>query len=149
GGSLSVHPLVRAYLLSRGELQDEFSPQTQPKPRSTSSDVRVRDSAKNPDVRQAEEILRGAGAGLDEIERLADRLRNGRYFGLARRLFARARVHPEFSRLAEARRLRLVQRHALCTYRDADLPVSRFSEAISILEQGDLRRDHISNETLG
>jgi predicted acylesterase/phospholipase RssA len=37
----------------------------------------------------------------------------------------------------------------LCTYRDPDLPPSRFGEAIGILEQGNLRRDNVSNETLG
>src|SRR5262249_22523004 len=113
---------------------------------SSSSDPR---NSANPDVTRAEEILRGKRAALDEMERLAELLKNGRYFGYARRLYARARIHPEFSRLAEPRQLRLVQRHALCTYRDPDLPPTRFADAISILEQGDLRHDNVSNETLG
>ena len=94
-------------------------------------------------------ILRGKSATLDDIERLAERLKNGRYFEYARRLFARARAHPEFPKLAELRQLRAVQRHALCTYRDLDLPATCFADAISILEQGDLRRGNVSNETLG
>ena len=69
-------------------------------------------------------------------------------FGYARRLFARTRTHPEFSSL-RSRQLRVIQRFALCTYRDPDLPASRFADAMSILGQGDLRRDNVSNETLG
>jgi TPR repeat protein len=45
--------------------------------------------------------------------------------------------------------LRLIQRQALCTYRDLDLPASRFGDALELLERADLSAPQPSSETLG
>src|SRR4029078_7399632 len=78
---------------------------------------------RNRDVERAKKILGGDGASLSEISGLAETLKDCRYFGYARRLFAQARLHPEAARVPAATKLRLVQRHALCTYKDPDLPL--------------------------
>jgi predicted acylesterase/phospholipase RssA len=105
---------------------------------------------RNPDVERAKKILGGQGAALAEIGRLAEALKDSRYFGYARRLFALARHHPEAARVSPATKLLFVQRHALCTYKDPDLPFeTRFTNAMSILESGDLGESQPSQETLG
>ena len=141
-----INPLVRAYLFAQGELDEQLLPQAQARRTSSSTDKLT---AAKPDVERAKRILRGEAAGLDEIQDLAERFNNSRYFGYARRLFERAREHPDARRQPEPRVLKLLQRHALCTYRDLDLPASRFAEALAILEQGDLNRPDASSETLG
>ena len=93
--------------------------------------------------------MRGQSAALDETQAVAERLKESRYFGYARRLFAICRQHADAPKLPAARRLKLVQRHALCTYRDPDLPADRFAHAYSMLEAGDLNDSAVSQETLG
>jgi predicted acylesterase/phospholipase RssA len=143
-----IHPLIRAYLFAQGELDEQLLPQAQARRTSSSTDKLT---AANPDVERAKAILGGETADLDEVQDLGERLKNSRYFGYARRLFERAREHPDARRQPEARVLKLVQRHALCTYRDLDLPATRFGDALAILEQGDLKpgRGDVSSETLG
>jgi predicted acylesterase/phospholipase RssA len=141
-----IDPLIHGYLFIQGELEEQLWPQAQARRTSSSTDKLT---AANPDIERAKRILRGETATLDETQDLAERLKDGRYFGYARRLFASARRHPEAPRQSEARLLKLAQRHALCTYRDADLPETRFADALAILERGDLRRPDASSETLG
>ena len=70
-------------------------------------------------------------------------------FGYARKLLERAResLDPE----TDARqRLKLAQEHALCTYKDPDLPVSdRLDRALRILEAADTIWETQNQETLG
>lgn len=99
-------------------------------------------------MERAQAILRGAHATPDEMLELADALRDReKRFGEARRLLARARA---VGTTDEALRRKLRQRHALCTYKDPDLPVDeRLSLALEILEEGeDLASTH-DPETLG
>jgi predicted acylesterase/phospholipase RssA/tetratricopeptide (TPR) repeat protein len=146
-GLVTVHPLVRAFLVSEGEL-DELGAAVSAERHVSSSEDQKRES--NPQVERAKAILRGATAELDEIERLGDQLRDSRYFGYARQLFSRARRHPELRVASPKRQLKLTQRHALCTYKDNDLPGDeRFGEALEILAEGDLNAEEPSQETLG
>jgi predicted acylesterase/phospholipase RssA len=146
-GYVRVHPLIHAYLFAEGELEDQPSGQTKTRRVSSSMD---KQNAAADDVEHAKRILRGVNAALDEIQLLAERLKDGRYFCYARRLFARARYHPDAARQPAPRILKLIQRQALCTYRDPDLPhEARFADALAILAQGDLNGLEPSSETLG
>jgi predicted acylesterase/phospholipase RssA len=146
-GRVRIAPLVRAYLRVEGKLNEQIV--TRPKSRRISSSVDKQTEAK-PEVERAKEILRGASAPLDEIQQLAEHFKDSRYFSYARRLFALARAHPDAKRQSEARWLKLLQRSALCTYRDLDLPADeRFRGALDLLEQADLNRPEPSAETLG
>jgi predicted acylesterase/phospholipase RssA len=142
---LHIEPIFHAYLLAQGELDEQLGTLT--RTRGFSSSVDKQRSAA-PDVDRAKQILRGERAALDDVESLAERLKDHGYFGYARRLFARARQHPDVARLPK-RALKLVQRHALCTYKDPDLPRTRFADALTLLAQGDLAADEPSAETLG
>ena len=95
-------------------------------------------------------ILRGRAAPLKEIEAIAYRVKDLRAFSLARKLLALARQHPEAASLPRDRKLRLLQQHALCTYKDDDTVVDeRLSGALQILKEGDLQDPEPSQETLG
>src|SRR5262249_40883273 len=73
-----------------------------------------------------------------------------RSFSLARRLFKMAREHPEAAALSPEQKLKLIQRQALCTYKDEDLVANeRFQDALDILKEGDLHSSNSSQETLG
>lgn len=93
-------------------------------------------------VRRAKEILRSSGkrVPLTDLAALAEGLKNEKAVGYARRILHRACLDPG---LAQDPRLRtrLIQQHALCTYKDPDLPLqSKFDRALIILAQlGDLR----------
>ncbi len=141
-----VDPLVQAYLLAQGELRESLAPRRASRHVSSSEDQK---DGRNQDVERGKAIVRGQDASLGEITELAERLKSSRYFALARRLFAMAREHREAAKLPHAKRLRLVQRHALCTYRDADLPTDRFDRALEILHEGDLNEPGVTQETLG
>jgi len=89
-------------------------------------------------------------ASLAEIEQAAEFARDARAFSLARRLFKMIRESPEATALSPVQRLKLIQRHALCTYKDDDLvPDERFQDALDILKEGDLDSAKPSQETLG
>jgi predicted acylesterase/phospholipase RssA len=79
-----------------------------------------------------------------EREALAtDVLRDHQQFGYARRLLGRVRAP---ARDSERRR----QQHALCTYKDLELPAGRrLDRALRILEQGGPLQESTSAETLG
>ena len=146
-GRVRIAPIVRAYLRVEGKLDEQIA--SRPKSRRISSSLDKQTEGK-PEVERAKEILRGATAPLDEIQQLAEHFKDSRYFSYARRLFALARAHPDAKRQSEARWLKLLQRSALCTYRDLDLPADeRFRGALDLLEQADLNRPEPSAETLG
>jgi predicted acylesterase/phospholipase RssA len=137
--SFSVYPVVREWLVYVGKL------------RGTTQQVSDEDRAKLETAKQgARLILRGKSETLPEIVRIAGQLKNTRDFSLARRLLALATHGGEFNRADEKTRLKLTQQHALCTYRDPELPASeRYARALEILESGDLNAAVPSQETLG
>ena len=131
-----------------GALTPEQTPQM-PGPARISSSADKRRAA-NPGVERAKLIVRGESATLDELRRLAESLKDQRYFTYARQLYALAVKHPNVGSLTEEQRRGLVQKQALCTYRDPDLPAdSRFTNALALLESIDLRAAYPSFETLG
>ncbi len=103
----------------------------------------------NPKIQMAENILRGEQASPKDILDLATELKNDKYFGYARRLLFRARQDPGISadpKLAT----RLRQQHALCTYKDPDLPADlKYDRALEILAQCDDLSTTRKQETLG
>ncbi len=134
-GMLRADERVYRWLLSRGEL-DEAGQQRKQRERKDA-------------IENGYAILRGKQASLEETETLAYRAKDLRSFSLARRLFALARQHPGASALPPTRRLKLLQQHALCTYKDEDVVADeRYSRAFDILNQGDLPNEP-SQETLG
>jgi predicted acylesterase/phospholipase RssA len=146
-GEPVVHPLIRAYLLVEGRLNERLESRSPKNRISSSADKR---DAANPAVERAKQIIRGTSAPLSDITKLAESLKGERYFTYARQLFALALRHQEATRLSEAQWLRLVQRQALCTYRDPDLPAeARFPSALALLENADLMDQQPSSETLG
>src|ERR1700756_2504377 len=92
------------------------------------------------DIAQAQSILRGTDAHPKVIYDLAERLKNVNEFGYARRLYGRLRGQGSYEGLAEtASPAKVGQRHALCTYKDPDLPAAdRFKWALDILAEVDL-----------
>jgi predicted acylesterase/phospholipase RssA/MinD-like ATPase involved in chromosome partitioning or flagellar assembly/Flp pilus assembly protein TadD len=146
-GAPRIDPLVRAYLFAQGELTESLGARSRTYRVSSSEDQK---GGRNADVERAKSILRGEGATLDEMQALAERLKDSRYFSLGRRLFALCRKQPEATRVGADRRLKLTQRHALCTYRDPDQPAAtRYADALAILEDGDLNTPAPCQETLG
>jgi predicted acylesterase/phospholipase RssA len=147
GGKATVHPLVRAYLLVENRLDERLESRSRKGRISSSLD---KQDAANPRVERAKQIIRGEIARVDEIRVLAENLKEERYFTYARQLFARALELPEAKRLSDVQWLKLIQRQALCTYRDPDLPAeTRFSTALELLESADLLEKEPSSETLG
>jgi predicted acylesterase/phospholipase RssA len=95
-------------------------------------------------LERAWQRLRQPGGDADDLFTLAKELKKQNLFGAARRVLERARrVDPE-------QRLELIQQHALCTYKDPDVPAHRaLDDALRILEQdADLARTQDA-ETLG
>jgi predicted acylesterase/phospholipase RssA len=79
----------------------------------------------------------------DDRAELAQTLRDHQQFGYARRLLGRVRsTGPDSEKLR--------QQHALCTYKDMELPVARrLDRALQILTAGTRLEDSTSAETLG
>lgn len=100
-------------------------------------------------VRRAKDILRGQDASLSEPVTLANALKEEKAFGHARDLLQRACRHLELLQQSKLH-IRLIQQHALCTYKDPELPADeKFDSALTILAQlGDLRTT-TDQETLG
>ncbi len=74
---------------------------------------------------------------------LAETLRDHQQFGYARRLLARVRREDRDSE-------KLRQQHALCTYKDMELPAARrLDRALQILKQGGPLERSMTAETLG
>ena len=109
------------------------------------------DDAPDPAQRQARvrAVLRGVDADLDEITALAKAMKAAQQFGDARRLYARARRHEAFMLLPEDKRRQIGQQHALCTYKDPDLPSERFRRALEIMQEVDPPSTSTDPETLG
>jgi predicted acylesterase/phospholipase RssA len=102
-------------------------------------------------VLQAEDILRKKipGPNNDDILELAKGLKKEKAFGYARKLLAMAR--ESFGQETDPQlRLKFAQEHALCTYKDPDLPVSdRLDRALQILNGADDLAETKNQETLG
>jgi len=84
-----------------------------------------------------------------EILELTRQLKREKAFGYARRLLEllRESFDPETD---EQLKLIFAQEHALCTYKDPDLPVSdRLDRALQILDAADALQKTESQETLG
>jgi predicted acylesterase/phospholipase RssA len=98
----------------------------------------------NPDALRAERILGGEERPDTEgLATLAETLIKQTNFGLARRVLAIARETDRQS-------VRLAQRHALCTYKDPDLPAQhRLDAAFEILREVDPPPASGNQETLG
>lgn len=144
-GRVRIDALVEAFLLAQGELDQTLA--------VASGKARVSSSVNqkgNTDVELAKAILQGQAAAAGDILSLADRLKDARYFGYARRLLLLARRRADFPKLPEDVRLKMAQRHALCTYKDPDFPADlRFTDALAILVEADLLLPTPSQETLG
>jgi predicted acylesterase/phospholipase RssA len=100
-----------------------------------------------PDVERAKDVLRGLHVTPEDALALAKRLQRQRRFGYARKVIGRVRREvPDSSPL----RLELAQQHALCTYKDPDLPADfRLERARKILHDADDPATSASQETLG
>ena len=84
-----------------------------------------------------------------EILELVKQLKREKAFGYAQKLLERTResLDPETD---NQQTLKLAQEHALCTYKDPDLPVSdRLDRALRILEAADGLQKTQNQETLG
>lgn len=98
---------------------------------------------------QARNILSGQEAAAEDLFKLAKKLKEKNAFGYARRLLEVARGQPEVQQDA-GRRLLFGQQHALCTYKDPDLPArERLDQALAILSGVDDLRGTKAPETLG
>lgn len=99
--------------------------------------------------RRAREITAGAAASPAEVLDLEKVLRGARRFGLARKILERTRDHADVVRDPKLR-LKVAQKLALCTYKDADLPADRkLDEAERVLQAADDLRTTTDQETLG
>ncbi len=100
-------------------------------------------------IQTAEDILRGRQSTAREVLSLATALKNEKYFGYARRLLFRARQDPAIH-ADPPLATKLRQQHALCTYKDPDLPVDlKFDKALEILAQCEDLNTTRDQETLG
>ena len=89
-------------------------------------------------VAHAQSILRGTEASPSETYALAGELEKINEFGYARRLYGRLRAGGNYSGLDKKTPAKVGQRHAICTYKDPDLPAAdRFKRALEILDEVD------------
>ena len=130
------HEVVYRWLLGQGDLTED-------------AEVR-RKRERTEALKKGYDIVRGIAASLEEKQRAAELAKDVRAFSLARKLFELIRNSPEAATLAPGAKLKLIQRHALCTYKDDDLVADeRFGDALGILNEGDLQTANPSQETLG
>jgi len=103
----------------------------------------------NPDIERANQILRGQQSTAKDILDLAKLMKDQKRFGYARKLLFTARQDPSInSDPGLATKLR--QQHALCTYKDPDLPTDlKFDRALEILGQCEDLNSTQDQETLG
>ena len=102
-------------------------------------------------VVRAREILRGKEPKPNdsEILELTTQLKKEKAFGYARKLIGLARATPD-PETDDQLKLKLAQQHALCTYKDPDLPINdRLQQALEILEAADTLQKTKNQETLG
>lgn len=98
----------------------------------------IREATRKQDIAQAESILKGKELSVRDTYALAERLKDHNEFGYARRLYARIRTTANYRELNKTP-VKVGQRHALCTYKDPDLPAGdRFRRALEILDEVDL-----------
>ncbi|MEJ2156779.1 MAG: patatin-like phospholipase family protein [Desulfobacteraceae bacterium] len=102
---------------------------------------------------EAVAILRGKYEKPSKIWELVKKLKSENRFGLARKIIGRAIEDPEIGPEIgkdSALKLKLGQQHALCTYKDPDLPIGdRLNRAFAILDQADNVKETKDQETLG
>jgi predicted acylesterase/phospholipase RssA len=86
-------------------------------------------------VTRAKNILRGQHVAPRELLGLSKQLKDIKKLGLARRILAKA--HREVGTDDDkALRLKIIQQHALCTYKDPDLPAdAKLDRALEILKE--------------
>ncbi|MBI5471568.1 MAG: patatin-like phospholipase family protein, partial [Ignavibacteriae bacterium] len=100
-------------------------------------------------VAAARRILRGETATPEEIFDLSTALKKENEFGYSRKLLGRA-LDDATIHAKPALQLKISQEYALCTYKDADLPVlARLNRALVILDRADLLVGTKNQETLG
>jgi predicted acylesterase/phospholipase RssA len=102
------------------------------------------------DIARGRNILRGEVPSTeDEKLNLAMSLKDANQFGLARKILGR--VKPDkIVNTREAPPVKIGQQHALCTYKDPDLPAdSRLKRAFEILKRADDPKTSTTPETLG
>ena len=88
---------------------------------------------KHPEIAEAEEILHAQAVDYQTAKALVFRLKKKKLFGYARKILSLAR--QKNIDIDQKSGLWLAQQHALCTYKDADLPCDeRLDRALSILE---------------
>jgi tetratricopeptide (TPR) repeat protein len=106
-----------------------------------------RDDTEN--MKKANSILQGNYETPEELLALADNLKKEKRFGLARKLLNRALQDNEIEKDKNLK-LKIGQQHALCTYKDPDLPISdRLDRGLKILNKADDFLKTKNQETLG
>jgi len=106
-----------------------------------------RDDTEN--MKKANSILQGNSEKPEELLALAENLKKEKRFGLARKLLNRALQHGEIEKDKNLK-LKIGQQHALCTYKDPDLPISdRLDRALKILNKADDLLKTKNQESLG
>jgi len=99
------------------------------------------------DLEKVRKVLGGEGIVPKEGLALAKRLKKENQFGYARKLLATIRQE---SGVDGSLRLKLAQQHALCTYKDPDLPtLSKLNRALEILQEVENLAETKDQETLG
>ncbi len=100
-------------------------------------------------VTAAKNFLRGQQAEPEALLGLAKRLKKEQAFGYARRILALASARLGAATSPELRRT-IAQQHALCTYKDPDLPDGeRLDRALEILSSAEDLTTTTNQETLG
>lgn len=106
---------------------------------TTASDrpARFSDDLRLANLERAKTLLRQPTMSAKEAYCLAEKLKDCNEFGYARKLFGRIRDAGDYTSL-EGKVVKIGQRHALCTYKDADIAVAdRFKRALEILDEVD------------
>ena len=107
----------------------------------------LRDDTEN--MKKANAILQGNYEKPEMLLALAGKLKKEKRFGLARKLLNRALQDGEIEK-DKTLKLKIGQQHALCTYKDPDLPISdRLDRALKILDKTDDLLKTKNQETLG
>ena len=127
-----VPAYLRAYLEKRGLLKSKDEPASAHRVFKSQEDHK-----RNPDVLAAKTALndRAISGSSKDVRKLIKNLKDATYFGLARNYIALARRDSKLTTDAKFG-VFLQQQHALCTYKDDDLPIaSRLDRALEILRQ--------------
>jgi predicted acylesterase/phospholipase RssA len=106
---------------------------------TTASDrpARFSDDLRLANLERAKTLLRQPTMSAKEAYDLAEKLKDCNEFGYARKLFGRICDAGDYTSL-EDKVVKIGQRHALCTYKDADIAVAdRFKRALEILDEVD------------